>query len=185
MIGNLGGGAPKTSANNVPGRPTATVTKAVVSLGRPVALRRRAVPVGHELPPLQRRLVVVRVLRLPAGQLDLFALYLLVGDHAQQVPDAVKAGALLVVAAQDVPWRVSCVRGLQHRVSGAGVGVPAAAGGQVHWTELPLAQRVGHARLEPPLLLRVTDLQPVLYQDDPAAHDVLFRDRAELEEPVA
>src|SRR5262249_44069880 len=50
----------------------------------------------HEVAALERRLVVVLPLGRALGELDLVARHLLVRDQAQQVRDAVEAGAALV-----------------------------------------------------------------------------------------
>src|SRR5688572_6187646 len=98
--------------------------------------------------------------------------------------DAVEAGALLVIRAQDIPRRELRIRRFEHHVARAGVIEPATARGQVHRTELPLAEGIGDAGLEPPLLFLVADLEPVLDDLDPAVHDVFLERGTELEESI-
>ena len=73
---------------------------------------------------------------------------------------------------------MSRVGRLEHRVARARVLVPLGARRQVHRAELPLPQRIVDARLEPPLLLLVADLEPELDEDDAAVDDVLLELRA-------
>ena len=73
----------------------------------------------------------------------------LVGDHAQQVGDAVQARAPLVVGWHLVPRRELGVGRVDHLLVGLGVVPPASIGFQVHRAQLPVLGRILDARQEP------------------------------------
>src|SRR5262245_54994504 len=98
--------------------------------------------------------------------------------------NAIETSPLFVVGMQDVPGCVLAVRRFEHLVAGFGIVVPAGTGREVHGTELPLPHRIVDTSQEPPFLLRVTHLKPVLNQDDATTDDVLLDFRAQLEKPT-
>src|SRR4051794_7379481 len=107
---------------------------------------------------VQRVIVAVLVRALP--EIDLLPLDLLVGDLRQDVLDPIQPRALLVIAVQDVPERGRTARRFEHRVPGAGVIIPARIGFDVHWTELPLTERVFDALPEAAILLLLPNFEP-------------------------
>src|SRR4051812_10349714 len=66
-------------------------------------------------PAVESRLVVVRSLVRAFRQFDFLFRNLLVWNQLEKVGDAVQAGSLLVVGADDVPGREIRIRSLQHR----------------------------------------------------------------------
>src|SRR5690242_13027409 len=94
--------------------------------------------------------------------------------------DAFETRLPLVIRRYDIPGCVFRIGCLQHAVAGARVVVPSLSRGQIHRTELPLAQRVFDAGFESSLLLLVAHLEPVLDQHDPAIDDILLDHRAEF-----
>src|SRR5262245_9565004 len=98
--------------------------------------------------------------------------------------DAIEPCSLLVVGPDDVPRRDLGISGLEHGVASARILVPPGARWQVHVTQLPLPQRIIDADVETPLLFLITDLEPVLDQDQPGFTDLLFEERVYFKEPV-
>src|SRR6202142_3599505 len=125
---------------------------------------------GNERLVAHRRTDVARVL-LARGKHDRLRRQILVGDLAQQVGDHVEPGALLVVAPDHPPGSLLEVRVGEHLVLGLRVVEPSGAALEVHGRQLPALRRVVQAVLEPALLLRVGDAEPVLDQDDAAPHE--------------
>src|SRR5204862_5245905 len=80
-----------------------------------------------------------------------------------------------------VPRRPLGVRRFEHQVPSARVFEPFAARWEVHWTELPLAQRILQAGLEAELLFLVTNLQPNFDKFDSGIYDVFLDLRTKLE----
>src|ERR1700685_1695810 len=70
----------------------------------------------------------------------------------------------------------------EHAVLGLGVVDPARASFDVDWAELPALTRVGEPFLKAPLLLLITDRQPVLHEHDPFVLQRLLEQRAEAQE---
>ncbi|MNC35732.1 hypothetical protein D3C75_842260 [compost metagenome] len=93
----------------------------------------------------------------------------LVGHLAEQVGDAVEAGAALVVGIDHEPGAVLGIRVGEHVILGAGVLHPAGAGLQVHGAEFPALDGGVDALLEALLLLFITDREPVLDEGDARA----------------
>ena len=87
----------------------------------------------------------------------------------KHVPHGVKAGAILVVGADDGPGRVGGVGVKEHGFLGLGVRVPAAERFDVHGAEFPLLERVLRATEEPAQLLLAADGEPELEEPDAAA----------------
>ncbi len=98
--------------------------------------------------------------------------------------DQIEAGALFVVAPQDMPGGIVPVGGVQHLVPGPRVIVPALAGGEIHGGEFPLSHGVLDARLETPLLFLVVDFQPVFDEQDAIIDDVSLYLRADFEKAL-
>src|SRR5271166_6031628 len=98
--------------------------------------------------------------------------------------DTVQARPPLVVGANDIPRGMFAVGCIEHQVPGTGEVIPPAKGLQVHGTELPLTDLVVDARLKAALLLRLSDFQPVLDEDNPRVDDVLLHLRTERKEAV-
>src|ERR1700752_2001443 len=73
------------------------------------------------------------------------------------------------------------VRCLQHAIAGARIFVPTPERFQIHWAELPLLQWILDPRFKSSLLLLLSDFQPILKQNNPSIHDVLFNSRAEFQ----
>src|SRR5262245_33017303 len=140
-----------------------------------------SIGLGHEIPALQRNLVIEFSVVRPLRQLDLRRRHFLVWDRAQDMRDAVEARPPLVVGAHDMPRRVLAVGRLQHHIAGLRIGVPAPERFDVHRAQFPLPQRIVDARLEPALLLLLADLQPHLDQDDATVDDIFFHLRAQVE----
>src|SRR5207249_12169598 len=108
---------------------------------------------GHKTPAGQGGRIIVGVLFGALGQFDFFLPYLLIGNDAQEMRDAVEACALLVVGSHNVPGRGVGIGGIEHHVARAGVIVPARAWGQVYRAQLPLTKRVLDESLISPRLL--------------------------------
>jgi len=85
-----------------------------------------------------------------------------VGDQAQQVRDAVEAGATLVVASTTVPGRLLDVRRGETSRPSASSTPPSVPGTGVHGAQLPALGAVLDAPLKAALLLLVADREPVL-----------------------
>src|SRR5262245_3328988 len=83
-----------------------------------------------------------------------------------------------------MPWRPFCVCRLEHHVPCARIFKPFTAGWQIHRAELPLANRVGNACFEPPLLFLITDFEPEFDQDDAAINNVLFNLGTKFQKPL-
>src|SRR5262249_42248732 len=90
-----------------------------------------SVVLRHEVPPLERGLIVIRTLHRARGELHLLTWDLLVGDELEQVTDAVETRAPLVIRPHDVPAREVGVGGLQHHVARPRVLEPPAPRAQV------------------------------------------------------
>src|SRR5262249_30504450 len=135
----------------------------------------------NELPPLQRRLIVVFALIRSFRQLDLRPLHFLVWNQSQDMRDAIESRAPLVVRMNDVPRSVFAVGFLEHHGAGARVVVPAPERLETHRAQFPLPQWVIDARGKAPLLLVLADLEPDLDQQDPRIDDVFFDLRYDLE----
>src|SRR5262245_19769877 len=98
--------------------------------------------------------------------------------------NAIEPCSLLVVGPDDVPGCDLGISGLEHGVASERILVPLGARRQVHLTQLPLPQRIVDAGVETPLLFLVTDLEPVLDQDQPGFHNLLFEERRYFKEPL-
>src|SRR5262245_46621319 len=143
---------------------------------------RPSVGLRDPMPSLHRRFVVVGVFLRTADHVDLLPSHALVGDLAEQVSDAVQPGAFLVVGSDDVPRSIRRIRGGEHHVPRVRVRVPAPPRLEIGRAEFPLPQGVVDARLEAPLLLLRTNLQPVLDEADPALDHLLLPQRTDVEE---
>src|SRR5438132_7249788 len=126
----------------------------------------------HKSSPLQCHLIVVFALAQSLGELDFVSVDFLVGNQTEQMGDAIETRPPLVIRRDDVPWCVLGIGGFQHHVPRSRIGVPASIRFDVHRTQLPLAERIFHARLEAPLLLFLTNFQPKLDQDNSRLGDV-------------
>jgi len=71
---------------------------------------------------------------------------------------------------------------LDHPVSSPRVFIPEAEGFQIHWAKLPLAKRIFNAGLEAPLLLLLSNFEPIFDEGNPGIHHVLFGGGAKFEE---
>src|SRR5262249_7788329 len=112
----------------------------------------------HKSPALESRLIVVVAFARSLGQFDFVLRYFLVGNQLEEMCNTVQASAPLVVRADDVPGRVLGVRRFQHQVTRPRIGIPTRIRLEVHWAQLPLAERILDASLEASLLLVLTDL---------------------------
>ena len=121
---------------------------------------------------------------LAGGQLDLRRLGPLVGHLVQEVRDTVQAGAALVVGLNHVPGADLRVRGGEHGIAGAGIVVPTTVRLKVHRAELPYLARVLRPVLEAASLFFLADLEPVLYDLDPASDECLLHLRHKLQKPL-
>src|SRR5215510_5268345 len=139
-----------------------------------MTIGRSSVLLRNEVAVLQRGLVIVRAFLRALGKFNFFARHLLIWNKAQQVGDAVEAGALLIVGVQNVPRCMLGIGGLEHQVARSGILIPFLARGQIDRAELPLAERILDARLEAATLLLVTDLQPIFDQLNAAIHYILL-----------
>src|SRR5689334_23382223 len=95
--------------------------------------------------------------------------------------DAIEARLLLIDCFDYPPWSFQNVGSLEHELLGPGVLFPAAAGFQIHRTELPLLEGIMNARQEAVVLLFIGDRKPVLDQDDAGAdqHPLKFGNTTE------
>src|SRR4030095_3722677 len=100
----------------------------------------------------------------------------------EQVKNDIEPRALLVIGMYDVPGCPRCVGCLEHGIACARVVVPAPVGLEIHRRKLPELATICDARLESPSLFLLTDLQPVLEQDDARVHDRSFEIRGHGEE---
>ena len=119
---------------------------------------------------------------LPRRQFDLLVLDLLVGDHAQQMTDAVDARPLLVVGVDHVPGRLLDVRVGEHVILRAGILHPPFPRLEIHRAEFPPLGRIVDPAAEPAFLLVIADREPVLDEDDAAADEHPLELRAGAEE---
>src|SRR5262249_36356343 len=168
------------------GNAEATLPRSAVSsrsqLGATAATRRgSSVRFTDEISTVERRPIVIPALAGSLRQLHFRAPNFLVGNRSQDVRDAIEPRPPLVVGPHDVPRCVLAVRRLQHHVARARVVVPAPVRFEVHWTQLPLPERVGDASGKPPFLLILSDLQPAFDHDNTGIDDVFFHFRAKLE----
>src|SRR5262245_52984871 len=143
---------------------------------------RTSVSLGYKLSSSEGGLVVVGAFHPALWQLYLLARHRLVGQQIQDVPSTIEPRALLVVRTAAVPGRPASVARFDGQVAGARRVKPLAARREVHRAELPLAQGILHARLEPALLLFVAHLEPDLNQLDARSNNVSLDFRAKLEE---
>jgi len=107
---------------------------------------------------------------------------ILVGDHSEEVVDAVEPGAFFAVGVHDEPWGFGDVGMGEHFILGAGILDPPLSGFEVHGAELPLFGGVLEAALEAAFLLVVADGKPVFDEDDAGADEHAFELGAGAEE---
>src|SRR6201982_3892759 len=162
------------------------VTDGEIALAR-LALRRSSpvlTLVRYQCHLAQDCLIVVAALVGSFRQFDLFLLNALVGDHRQQVRDAIQPRAPPVLGTDEVPGRMLGIGGLEHQIARFRIVIPAPIGFDVHRAQLPLPQGSVNPCIEPQLLLLHAGLEPVLDQDDPGVDDVSLDLRAKLEEAL-
>ncbi len=92
-----------------------------------------------------------------------------VGDPAEQVGDAIDAGAALVIRLDHEPGAILGVRIDEHVILGAGILDPARAGMEIHGAEFPAFDGGMDAVEEALLLLFVRYREPVLDDNDARA----------------
>ena len=83
-------------------------------------------------------------------------------------------------ALNHVPGADLRVRRVEHGIAGAGIVVPTTVRLKVHRAELPDLARVPRPVLEAAGLFFLADLEPVLYDLDPASDECLLHLRHEL-----
>src|SRR5438552_4585558 len=137
---------------------------------------------GHESVLVIGRLISVRL--LPLRKLHLFRRYRLVRNHAKQMCDAVQSRTPLVVRFHNVPRSELAIGSREKHVPGPRVVIPPPVRFQVHGAELPTLAGIGHALVESPCLLLLTDFEPVFHQDDSIVCDETLEGRADAQEPL-
>src|ERR1035437_2244566 len=110
-------------------------------------------------------------LRLARWQRDRLGREVPVGDLREEMGDHVESGPLLVVGADDPPGRLLDVRLGEHLILRLRVVEPTRPRGEVDRRQLPALRRIVDSGGEPAVLLGVADAEPVLGEEDAAAHE--------------
>ena len=137
-----------------------------------------------KVPSLERTLIVVAALILTCRQFHLFARSFAIRNQAQEMLNAIESRLPFIVRPDDVPRGMLCICRFQHAITSARVFIPASKGLQIHRTEFPLPYWVIDSSLETPLLLFLSDFQPILDQDNPSIHDIVFGNRTQLQKSL-
>src|SRR5277367_4450855 len=147
-----------------------------------IHLRAASIYLGDKMPPLHWSLIVVALPVVARRQFHLFAWNLSMRNHAQQMRNAVEPCLFFVVGSNDMPGSMLAIGRLQHQGPRIGILIPATERLSVHWTELPLPERIVDPCFESSRLLVGADFEPILEEHDPAIDYVLLRIGTALEE---